>query len=116
MDIGIVKETYVGETRAPLIPFAVGELIRQGNRVVIQSEAGAASGFDDQSYRDMGATIAYSAEEAFSRSEIVLVSYDKAYEQGFEDMPRRVPDTTKIKNFIGKMDSTYSLWNVKEWK
>jgi hypothetical protein len=22
----------------------------------------------------------------------------------------------KIKNFIAKMDSTYSLWNVKEWK
>src|SRR4029079_914159 len=22
----------------------------------------------------------------------------------------------KINNFIGKMDSTYSLWNVKEWK
>ena len=40
-------------------------------------------------------------QRARSRSEIVLVPYDKAYEQGFEDMPRRVPDTTKIKNFIG---------------
>ena len=81
MDIGIVKETYVGETRVPLIPFAVGELIRQGNRVVIQSEAGAGSGFDDQSYRDMGATIAYSAEEAFSRSEIVLKVYPPSWEE-----------------------------------
>src|SRR5205814_1145801 len=36
-----------------------------------------------------------------SRSEIVLVSYDKAYEEGFEDMPRRVPDTTKIRNLLG---------------
>jgi UDP-glucose 4-epimerase len=36
-----------------------------------------------------------------SRSDIVLVSYDKAYEEGFEDMPRRVPDTTKIRNLIG---------------
>src|SRR5262249_30433990 len=36
-----------------------------------------------------------------SRSEIVLVPYDEAYEAGFEDMPRRVPDTTKINKLIG---------------
>lgn len=36
-----------------------------------------------------------------SASEIVYVPYDEAYEAGFEDMPRRVPDTTKIKNLIG---------------
>jgi UDP-glucose 4-epimerase len=31
-----------------------------------------------------------------SKSEIVLVPYEKAYEEGFEDMPRRVPDISKI--------------------
>ena len=31
-----------------------------------------------------------------SASEIVFVPYDEAYEEGFEDMPRRVPDTSKI--------------------
>jgi UDP-glucose 4-epimerase len=36
-----------------------------------------------------------------SRSEIVLVPYDEAYEAGFEDMPRRVPDLTKIRNLVG---------------
>lgn len=36
-----------------------------------------------------------------SPSEIVLVPYSKAYEEGFEDMPRRVPDLTKIRNMIG---------------
>jgi UDP-glucose 4-epimerase len=36
-----------------------------------------------------------------SRSEIVLVPYDQAYEEGFEDMPRRVPDLTKVKRLIG---------------
>ncbi len=40
-------------------------------------------------------------EVAQSKSEIVFVPYEKAYEQGFEDMVRRVPDTTKIKNLIG---------------
>lgn len=36
-----------------------------------------------------------------SSSEIVYVPYDQAYEEGFEDMPRRVPDITKIKELIG---------------
>jgi UDP-glucose 4-epimerase len=36
-----------------------------------------------------------------SGSEIVLVPYDEAYEQGFEDMPRRVPDVTKIQDLLG---------------
>ena len=36
-----------------------------------------------------------------SSSEIVYVPYDEAYEQGFEDMRRRVPDITRIKELIG---------------
>jgi UDP-glucose 4-epimerase len=36
-----------------------------------------------------------------SSSEIVLVPYDEAYEEGFEDMPRRVPDTTKVNRLVG---------------
>ena len=36
-----------------------------------------------------------------STSEIVFVPYDDAYEEGFEDMPRRVPDTTKISQLVG---------------
>lgn len=81
MDLGILKETYVGETRAPLIPFAVGELVKQGNRVVIQSEAGAASGFNDQSYVAMGATVVYSAEEVVARSKVVLKVYPPSWEE-----------------------------------
>jgi UDP-glucose 4-epimerase len=36
-----------------------------------------------------------------SKSEIVHIPYEKAYEFGFEDMPRRVPDITKIQEAIG---------------
>ncbi|MGQ9848853.1 MAG: GDP-mannose 4,6-dehydratase [Aggregatilineaceae bacterium] len=36
-----------------------------------------------------------------SQSEIVLIPYDQAYEVGFEDMRRRVPDISKIKRVIG---------------
>ncbi len=43
-----------------------------------------------------------------SKSEIVYIPYEKAYEEGFEDMQRRVPDTTKINRLVG-FKSTYSL-------
>jgi UDP-glucose 4-epimerase len=36
-----------------------------------------------------------------SKSEIVTVPYDEAYEEGFEDMPRRVPDTSKVSALTG---------------
>jgi len=36
-----------------------------------------------------------------SRSEIVFIPYEEAYEAGFEDMQRRVPDITKVSRLIG---------------
>src|SRR5690606_37873688 len=40
-------------------------------------------------------------ERAGSRSEIVTVPYSEAYEEGFEDMLRRVPDISKVRSTIG---------------
>lgn len=36
-----------------------------------------------------------------SKSKIEFIKYEDAYEEGFEDMQRRVPDLTKIKNMVG---------------
>jgi UDP-glucose 4-epimerase len=36
-----------------------------------------------------------------SKSTIKLIPYDQAYESGFEDMPRRVPDLTRVHSLIG---------------
>jgi UDP-glucose 4-epimerase len=36
-----------------------------------------------------------------SDSDIVFVPYDEAYEEGFEDMPRRVPDISKVGELVG---------------
>ncbi len=35
-----------------------------------------------------------------SKSEIVLIPYEEAYEKGFEDMRHRIPDLSKIRKFI----------------
>ena len=36
-----------------------------------------------------------------SDSEIVFIPYDEAYEEGFEDMPRRIPDISKVRELVG---------------
>jgi len=41
-----------------------------------------------------------------SESEIVHIPYDEAYEEGFEDMPRRVPDITKLNQLVGYRPET----------
>lgn len=41
-----------------------------------------------------------------SKSEILHIPYDQAYEEGFEDMMRRVPSTKKIQQSIGWQPST----------
>jgi UDP-glucose 4-epimerase len=48
---------------------------------------------------------------ARSSSDIVYVPYDEAYEAGFEDMPRRVPDTSKIEKLIG-FRTTHNLEDI----
>ena len=40
-------------------------------------------------------------ELTHSESEITFVPYDEAYEEGFEDMPRRVPDIAKVGALVG---------------
>jgi UDP-glucose 4-epimerase len=36
-----------------------------------------------------------------SESEITYLPYDEAYEEGFEDMPRRVPDISRVRKLVG---------------
>jgi UDP-glucose 4-epimerase len=43
---------------------------------------------------------------AGSQSEVVYVPYNQAYEEGFEDMLRRVPSLEKIRSFIGYQPKT----------
>jgi UDP-glucose 4-epimerase len=82
--------TYVGDVVDALVklaqePNAVGDVFNIGStsEVTIQDLA-------ERVKRMTGST-----------SPIVNVPYDVAYEAGFEDMPRRVPDITKIQSLVG---------------
>jgi UDP-glucose 4-epimerase len=66
-------------------PAAIGEVINIGNTQEVTITALA------ERVRDL----------AHSKSAIKYVPYDEAYESGFEDMPRRVPDLSKVTKMIG---------------
>ncbi len=82
--------TYVGDVVECLMklvnePKAVGQVFNIGNKEEV--------------------TILRLAEIVKSRtgssSPVEFIPYDKAYEEGFEDMPRRVPDLSKIRQLVG---------------
>ena len=65
MLIGVPKEIKPQENRVGLTPESVKELIDDGNEVIIERTAGQGSGFDDQNYNDVGATV---FEKLFTKS------------------------------------------------
>src|SRR3954468_18482559 len=57
MRIGIPREVKDGERRVALVPDAVRALAQAGHAVVVETQAGAASGFADEEFRAAGAAI-----------------------------------------------------------
>ncbi|MGW1887680.1 Re/Si-specific NAD(P)(+) transhydrogenase subunit alpha [Streptomyces sp. NPDC001970] len=55
--IGVVAESTAGETRVAATPASVRQLLGLGYEVVVESEAGEASGFSDDAYAEAGARI-----------------------------------------------------------
>jgi UDP-glucose 4-epimerase len=82
--------TYVGDVVCALAalvrePAAVGEVFNVGNT-------------EEISIRALAERV---KQLTGSHSPIVTIPYDEAYEAGFEDMPRRVPDIARIAALIG---------------
>jgi len=82
--------TYVGDVVKAMValidePRAIGQVFNIGNG-------------EEISIRDLAQKV---KQLTGSDSEIVTVPYEKAYEAGFEDMPRRVPDIGRIHALVG---------------
>jgi NAD(P) transhydrogenase subunit alpha len=71
MKVAVLQETFPGERRVALVPANVPQLIKAGLQPVIETGAGVAAGFLDGQYRDKGATLAATREEAWA-ADIVL--------------------------------------------
>ncbi len=72
MKIGVPTEIKAQENRVALTPAGAQTLVQAGHEVLVQSGAGTGSGFDDESYRRVGAEIATGAAAVFRSSELVL--------------------------------------------
>lgn len=62
MIIGIPRESMPGETRVAATPQTVGQLVKLGYRVAVETGAGAASSFSDDAYTAAGATVGPATE------------------------------------------------------
>lgn len=71
MIIGIPKETWGEERRVALTPAGAYALTKAGHSVVVHADAGAGCGFTADAFRDAGATVVFSPEEAFARADLV---------------------------------------------
>jgi len=83
--------TYVSDVVEQLValaeePRAVGEVFNVGN---------------DREEITIGDLARRVKARTGAKSEVVLVPYDQAYEEGFEDMQRRVPDLAKLRALTG---------------
>jgi NAD(P) transhydrogenase subunit alpha len=70
--IGIPKETAVGEKRVATVPDVVQKLIKLGFSVAVQSGAGDAANFDDDSYRAAGAEVVPTAADIWAKSNVIF--------------------------------------------
>jgi len=82
---GHVKDAVESVLRLLATPGAVGQVFNIGND-------------EEVSIFQLAERVKAAAE---SRSEIVLVPYNEAYPEGFEDMFRRVPDVRKLEQAVG---------------
>lgn len=72
MIIGIPKEVKDLENRVSATPTSVHEYVKHGHTVLVQTAAGAGSGYTDQEYAAEGANIVDDAPEVWSRADLIL--------------------------------------------
>jgi NAD(P) transhydrogenase subunit alpha len=70
--IGVPKETAAGEKRVATVPDVVEKLVKLGFSVAVESGAGDAANFGDDTYRAAGAEVAATAAELWAKSDIVF--------------------------------------------
>lgn len=72
LKIAIIKELAAAEKRVAATPDTVKKLCALGCEVIVEKEAGAASSYPDAQYKDAGAKLASTAQDAAKDADIVL--------------------------------------------
>ena len=72
MKIGIPKEIKNNENRVGMTPAGVSELVKHGHEVFVQHTAGEGSGFSDDDYLSVGASIVPTIEETYAVADMII--------------------------------------------
>jgi NAD(P) transhydrogenase subunit alpha len=72
LTIGVPRETFAGEKRVATVPEVVEKLIKLGFAVTVESGAGDAANFGDDTYRAAGAEVVTGAAALWSKADIVF--------------------------------------------
>src|SRR5215217_5725926 len=70
--VGVPKEIKDQERRVAVLPDGVDELVHRGHQVVVQTGAGAGSGFLDEEYAAAGAKVVATADEVFAAADLIV--------------------------------------------
>jgi alanine dehydrogenase len=70
--IGVPREIKDHENRVALTPRSVSSLVTSGGKVLVETLAGAKSGFSDDEYSAAGSTVVRSAAELYSGSDLIV--------------------------------------------
>jgi len=74
LSIGIPRENALLENRIALVPDAVGLLVQNGHRIIIETDAGKAAHFPDNEFSALGGEIVYQAQEVYKADVILKVA------------------------------------------
>jgi len=83
MIIGLPKEVKDNEYRVAMTPGGILQLVKVGHSVLVETNAGIGSGFEDREYKSVGAKIVKTAGEAWSAELVVKVKEPQAGEFNF---------------------------------
>lgn len=72
MKIGIPKELKNNENRVGMTPAGVAQLVGHGHQVYVQATAGQGSGFADEDYAAVGATLLPTIEEVYAAADMIV--------------------------------------------
>ncbi len=120
--IGIPKENSFQENRVPLTPSAVSVIVNNGNKVVVEHNAGTSSSFSDTEYSEAGAQIVYDKNEIF-QADIILKTAPIAHDElnllkkdQIIFSPIHIPSLCKkdLETFLDKKIIGIALGNIKD--
>lgn len=109
MLVGIPKEIYPGENRVAVIPAGIPQLTDAGFDVVVESGAGDAAHYEDEDYRNAGASIAADAKSLYEQADLIL----KVRQPVVDDNTNEIELIKEGSTLICMMDAYFHLDEVK---